>query len=49
MMILVNEMDKREKLAVNYYKHLLTILAPFAPHIAEELWEILGYENSLFI
>ena len=26
-------------------KTLLTLLSPFAPHIAEELWEILGFEG----
>jgi len=27
---------------------LLTMLAPFAPHMAEELWEMLGYAVSVF-
>jgi leucyl-tRNA synthetase len=27
---------------------LLTMLAPFAPHLAEELWETLGHEGSIF-
>ncbi|WP_432403472.1 leucine--tRNA ligase [Wukongibacter sp. M2B1] len=27
---------------------LVTLLAPFAPHISEELWEILGYDTSVF-
>ncbi len=27
---------------------LLTMLAPFAPHLAEELWEILGHRESIF-
>jgi leucyl-tRNA synthetase len=49
MMILVNEMEKREKLAENYYKHLLHILAPFAPHIAEELWSRLGNKTSIHL
>ena len=26
----------------------VTLLAPFAPHIAEELWEMLGKEGSVF-
>jgi leucyl-tRNA synthetase len=25
----------------------IRILAPFAPHIAEELWQILGHEGSI--
>ncbi|HWU38538.1 MAG TPA: class I tRNA ligase family protein, partial [Candidatus Acidoferrum sp.] len=27
---------------------LLTMLAPFAPHLAEELWESLGHRDSIF-
>lgn len=29
-------------------KNLLLLLAPFAPHFCEELWERLGYEYSIF-
>lgn len=38
MMILTNEMEKQEKLQITDYKLLITLLSPFAPHIAEELW-----------
>ena len=27
----------------------LLILSPFAPHLAEELWQKLGNENSIFL
>jgi leucyl-tRNA synthetase len=27
---------------------IIAILAPFAPHIAEELWDHLGHEESIF-
>ena len=27
---------------------MVILLAPFAPHIAEELWEVLGRETSVF-
>ena len=27
---------------------LVVMIAPFAPHLAEELWEYLGYEGSIF-
>jgi leucyl-tRNA synthetase len=27
---------------------LVTLVAPFAPHIAEELWEMLGHDTSVF-
>jgi len=41
MMILVNEMEK-QKISKNDFKMFLQILAPFAPHTTEELWEQLG-------
>ena len=28
---------------------LTILLAPFAPHLAEEIWELVGYENSVFL
>lgn len=49
LMILANEMDKREKIAEAYYQHFLKLLAPFAPHITEELWSELGHETSIHI
>lgn len=30
-------------------RNILLMLAPFAPHIAEELWEAIGEKNSIFI
>jgi len=42
MMELVNEMGKEEKISSIQYSLLLKILSPFAPHITEELWEMLG-------
>lgn len=47
MMELVNEMSKEEKLPGSYYSLLLKILSPFAPHLCEELWSILGNKNTL--
>jgi leucyl-tRNA synthetase len=47
MMVLVNELtpaSPRPKWAV---EQLVLILAPFAPHIAEELWQRLGHAKTL--
>nr|MBA3706149.1 class I tRNA ligase family protein [Bacteroidota bacterium] len=49
MMILVNEMDKKEKIALSYYKHVLQLLAPFAPFITEEIWANLGNKKSIHL
>ncbi|MBU3925329.1 class I tRNA ligase family protein, partial [Patescibacteria group bacterium] len=38
LMILANEFERQEKTPKDYYEKFLIILAPFAPHIAEELW-----------
>lgn len=45
MMILVNELYKAECRSEMTLKPLVQILAPFAPHLAEELWEKMGGEG----
>jgi leucyl-tRNA synthetase len=47
MMILVNAMESSEKVSQKDYESLLLILAPFAPHITEELWHELGQVDSI--
>ena len=49
MMILVNEMEKLESISKNEYKTLLLLLAPFAPHITEELWSGMGNTESIHL
>ena len=44
MMICINEL---ENISVEDFKKFLQILAPFAPHVAEELWHSLGEEKSI--
>jgi leucyl-tRNA synthetase len=41
MMILATEMEKAESVSKEDFKKFLQILAPFAPHVSEELWNIL--------
>ena len=47
MMILINHLQKVESYSIDTAKNLLQLLAPFAPHLAEELWEILGGQPSI--
>ena len=49
MMILVNAMEKENEISFVDYELLLTILSPFAPHIAEELWQKMGHIESIFL
>ncbi|WP_062532400.1 leucine--tRNA ligase [Jeotgalibaca dankookensis] len=47
MMIFVNEANKAEALPIQYMEGFLQLLAPIAPHIAEELWKKLGHTASI--
>jgi leucyl-tRNA synthetase len=47
MMILVNEMEKLENISIKDFKMFLKILAPFAPHMTEEIWQNLNENNSI--
>ena len=47
MMICVNELRKLNCNKVEVLEKLLTVLAPFAPFISEELWAKLGHTDSI--
>lgn len=47
LMILVNELEDVTALPKEVVKNLLVMLAPFAPHLAEHLWEKMGGEGSV--
>lgn len=47
LMVLVNEFYKAEALPLEYVEGLVKLLAPITPHMAEELWNQLGHEESL--
>ncbi|MDR0199635.1 MAG: leucine--tRNA ligase [Streptococcaceae bacterium] len=47
LMIFVNAANKAEKLPESFAKGFVQLLAPFAPHLAEELWERLGEKESV--
>ena len=46
-MICVNEMTQMRCANGELLKTLVVLIAPFAPHIAEELWQLLGCEGSV--
>ena len=47
MMVFTNEMTKAEHRPRALIEPLVLLLAPFAPHLAEELWAILGQAPSV--
>ena len=47
LMIFVNEIGKLEFISQYAYETFLKLLSPFAPHVTEELWHILGHKSSI--
>jgi leucyl-tRNA synthetase len=47
MMIFINEAMKQPALPLAMMKNFVILLSPFAPHIAEELWQKLGSASSV--
>ncbi len=47
MMVLSNELMKLDVVPIEVLEVLAKLLHPFAPHIGEELWEMLGHSPSI--
>jgi leucyl-tRNA synthetase len=47
MMVFVNEMNQQEVRPRAVLEQFVLMLAPYAPHLAEELWRKLGHEGTL--
>jgi leucyl-tRNA synthetase len=47
LMVFVNEANKQEVLPKDFMQGFVKMLSPIAPHICEELWEMLGGEGSI--
>lgn len=47
LMTLLNTLEKEASLSKIVYRDFLIMLAPFAPHLSEYLWEQLGEEGSV--
>ena len=48
-MIFVNEFTQASVRPVSAMSAFVQCLAPFAPHLAEELWSVLGNKHSVFL
>ena len=47
MMVFINDCYKAEVIPTEYAEGFVKLLAPIAPHVAEELWSILGHEGGI--
>lgn len=47
MMVFVNELSKTTILPKVALENLVLLLSPYTPHLAEELWQMLGHEPSV--
>lgn len=47
LMIFINDAYKQDTLATEAAEQFVQMLSPLAPHIAEELWQLLGHEGSI--
>ncbi|KHL94606.1 leucyl-tRNA synthetase [Paenibacillus sp. IHB B 3415] len=47
LMIFINDAYKQESLSTEAAEQFVQMLSPLAPHIAEELWQLLGHEGSI--
>src|SRR5699024_9156323 len=47
LMMLVTAAYKGENLNRHYIEGFVKLLSPVAPHLAEELWERLGYQETI--
>jgi leucyl-tRNA synthetase len=47
-MICVNELTDLKSNKRKVLEPLVILISPFAPHIAEELWQLLGYKDTIF-
>ncbi|MES3031576.1 MAG: class I tRNA ligase family protein [Patescibacteria group bacterium] len=49
LMIAVNDLEKETTISKENYEILLGLVAPFAPHVADELWSLLKNKKSIHL
>ncbi|RHW52662.1 leucine--tRNA ligase [Lactobacillus bombicola] len=47
LMVFVNEAQKVQTIPREYAEGFITLVAPIAPHMMEEIWQIFGHEESI--
>lgn len=49
LMIYLNHISSKESIGKENAQNFILMLSPFAPHISEELWNMIGFEHSLML
>ena len=49
LMIFLNALEKEKAIGKKQWELFLTLLAPFAPHMTEELWQASGHKKSIHL
>lgn len=47
MMVFINDCYKVDVVPTAYAEGFVKMFAPMVPHVAEELWQLLGHEGSI--
>ncbi|KAB8125889.1 leucine--tRNA ligase [Gracilibacillus oryzae] len=47
MMVFVNEAYKADSISKTFAEGFIKLLSPVAPHLAEEIWSLLGHEGTI--
>ncbi len=47
MMVFINEAYKADEIPRVYAEGIVKLLSPVAPHLAEEIWKLLGHDDTL--
>lgn len=47
LMVFINESYKADKIPKAYIDGFVKMLSPVAPHLSEEMWELLGHEDTI--
>ena len=48
LMTLINDFYKKNAVTRDEFKTFITLLNPVAPHITEELWQLMGFEGRVY-
>ncbi|MBA3396145.1 MAG: leucine--tRNA ligase [Deltaproteobacteria bacterium] len=47
MMVFVNEATKASSIPLAWFEMFVKVMSPFAPHLAEEIWQRLGHQTTI--